>query len=194
MRHFDKLFSVTIELFLEEERLYLEEFLTRRLAFFARDVWSYFALKLKIIEFLKVLLHFWHYILRTNLVELLISGNFLEFFQNTLHLDWIIGLPDPLSLKWWLRFLYWINSKNWARTSLKVSSRSVGATKVLVQIFSFRPSWQFSLTNTRETGHECHLDFRVALAIASAERAERTRWSQWPNSRVVNYFGLACIG
>ena len=52
----------------------------------------------------------------------------------------------------------------------------------------------YQLTDTRESGHECHFDFRVALAIASADREEHSRWSRWPESRVVNYFGLACIG
>ena len=50
------------------------------------------------------------------------------------------------------------------------------------------------LTDTREFGRESYWDFRVAPAIASADRAERSRLSRWPESRVVNYFGLACIG
>ena len=62
------------------------------------------------------------------------------------------------------------------------------------ELTNMRLSGTDGLTDTRESGHECHLDFRVALAIASADSAERSRWSQWPNSRVVNNLGLACIG
>ena len=46
----------------------------------------------------------------------------------------------------------------------------------------------YGLTNTRECGNACHWYFRVVLAIASTDR------NRWPESRVVNYFGFACIG